>query len=353
LGADWNVSLGQQTAIAGEKRVEIVEKIADILDKNYVFPEIGKEMGDLIKKKLKAGEYERISKAYTFAGKLTSDLREVSKDLHLRVIYDPKTASVLIKNLKPSAEEMKRLRAIRQKRQIRENFGFMRVERLPGNIGYIDFRYFADPADAKNTAASAMGFLAHSDAVILDLRNNGGGSPQMVQFICSYFFGPEPVHLNSLYWRRTNRTQEFWTHRKLPGKRMPEVDLYVLTSRRTFSGAEECTYNLKTRKRAVIIGETTGGGAHPTDRMAVDENLLISVPVGRAINPITKTNWEGVGVKPDIEVPRAEAFLVAQVTAIKKMIKNSSDKDWKITLASHLIRLEADLENMRLKRGEN
>ncbi len=129
-----------------------------------------------------------------------------------------------------------------------------------------------------------MNFLAYCDAIIVDLRQNGGGDPAQIQLISSYFF-EEPVHLNDLYARATDRTENYWTLPYVPGAEASKADLYVLTSARTFSGAEEFSYNLQNLKRATIIGETTGGGAHPTNAMIVQRDFILRVPFARAINP--------------------------------------------------------------------
>jgi tetratricopeptide (TPR) repeat protein len=191
-----------------------------------------------------------------------------------------------------------------------ENYGFERVERLEGNVGYLKFNYFGPIDRVRETAAAAMRMLAGADAIIFDLRENGGGSPETVRFICSYLFG-ERTHLNSLYWREGDRTEEFWTLEDLPSERMPDVPVFVLTSNRTFSGAEEFAYNLRTRDRATLVGETTGGGANPGGGYPLPGGLMIFVPEGRAINPVTGTNWEGVGVVPHVEAPAAQALDVA------------------------------------------
>jgi len=178
---------------------------------------------------------------------------------------------------------------------------------------------FADPEVCGPTATAAMNFIANSDALIIDLRDNGGGAPQMVAFVCSSLFS-QRTHLNDLWTRRTNSTEEFWTSPDVPGKKLPDdKPVFVLTSRRTFSGAEEFTYNLKNLKRATIVGETTGGGAHPVSGQRIDEHFIIGVPFARAINPITKTNWEGTGIEPDVKVRAAEALSTAQKLAAERL----------------------------------
>jgi hypothetical protein len=177
------------------------------------------------------------------------------------------------------------------------------------------------------TAIAAMNFLAYTDAIIFDLRQNGGGSPSMIQLIMSYFF-EEPIHLNSFYVRETDSIQQFWTQAYVQGPRMADVDIYVLTSDYTFSAAEEFTYNIKNLQRGTIIGEITGGGAHPNDRKAfVNLNIGMSLPFGKAINPISGTNWEGVGITPDIEVPADKAMDTAHLEALKKLKEKTTDED--------------------------
>jgi C-terminal processing protease CtpA/Prc len=208
-----------------------------------------------------------------------------------------------------------------------DNFGFTKIERLSGNVGYLDLRNFHDATWAGRTAVAAMNFLANSDALIIDLRNNGGGEPSMIQLISSYFF-KEPVHLNSFYIRDEDRTQQFWSHAHVEGPRMTDIPLYVLTSCNTFSAAEEFTYNMKNLGRATIVGETTGGGAHPV-RFVRFSGLKVgmSLPFGRAINPVTNSNWEGTGVEPDIEVPRDEALNRAHLEALRLLVDREGTEE--------------------------
>jgi C-terminal processing protease CtpA/Prc len=182
---------------------------------------------------------------------------------------------------------------------------------------------FADPAPCGETAIAAMNFLAHVDAIIFDLRDNGGGDPAMIALISTYLFD-QPTHLNDIWTRKTGATQQYWTLSVVPGKRLSAAPAFVLTSPRTFSGAEEFSYNLKNLKRATIVGETTGGGAHPVHGERIDDRFMIGVPFARAINPITKSNWEGTGVEPDVKVPAADALATAQKLAAEKLLPGSS-----------------------------
>jgi C-terminal processing protease CtpA/Prc len=201
-----------------------------------------------------------------------------------------------------------------------QNCSFTKVEILPRNIGYVKFGEFPSPEFCGTTVAAAMGFVAHADAVIFDMRENHGGDPSMVQLAVSYLFD-EPTHINDLLNRHDNETRQYWTLPYVQGTRFTGKPVFVLTSGETFSGAEEFTYDLQTQKRATIVGEVTGGGAHPMNGMSAGDHFMIGVPVGRPVNAITKTDWEGKGITPDLKVPAAEALEAAQKLAIEKLDK--------------------------------
>jgi C-terminal processing protease CtpA/Prc len=302
-------------------------------------------MEQSIRERVSKKEYDQVTSAKEFASKLTNDLQAVSNDKHLRVRYSNRAIPERGPRREPTAEEREE-----NKRELTwMNHGFSKVERLPGNIGYVEFRNFLDPDLGAETVAAAMNFVNGTDALIFDMRGNGGGDPAMVALVCSYLFGPEPVHLNDLYWREGNRTDEFWTKKEVLGKRYLNRDVYVLTSNRTFSGAEEFTYNLKNLKRATIIGETTGGGAHPGGGFRITENFGMFVPTGRAISPITKTNWEGTGVTPDVAVPADQALLTAQIMALKKLVTTTQNPDLKAGHQNQIEKLEKELSDMKAK----
>lgn len=335
----------QDITIDGATRTAVIEAIAKQLNQSYVFPEVAKKMEASIRER--AGkEYQQITSAQTFAETLTKDLQAVSSDKHLRVRYSYEPIPVRVPRAEPTAAQREETR--------RElgwmNHSFNKVERLRGNIGYLEFRGFMDPEFGGETVAAAMNFINGTDALIIDLRQNGGGSPGMVALICSYLFGPEPVHLNDLYWREGDRTDQFWTRKEVAGKRYLNKDVYVLTSKRTFSGAEEFSYNLKNLKRATIVGETTGGGAHPGTGVRLNEHFGMFVPSGRAISPITKTNWEGTGVKPDVEVPANQALTVAKLMALKKSVGSLTNPDFKAGVQSEIESLEKELTELKAKK---
>jgi len=222
-------------------------------------------------------------------------------------------------------QNQERLIEFRQKAKL-DNYGLHKAERLPGNVGYLDIRYFYRPSwGSGDTAAAAMNFLANMNALIIDLRRCRGGNPGMVALVSTYLFDGEPVHLNSFYWRDEDLTQQYWTLPYVPGKRFGEQPIYVLTSKDTFSAGEEFVYNLKTRQRATLVGETTGGGAHPGSPYRLHPHFEVFIPAGRAINPITNQNWEGSGVVPDIAVSPEQALKVAYRMALKSIIKSISE----------------------------
>lgn len=290
-----------------------IDSINKILQKNYIFPDVADKMASSLVENLRKGKYNSLTNPSGFASQITKDLQSISKDKHLRIVYDPKVIAAERQAIKSNNREA--LEAEFAADVKRNNYGFKEMNILEGNIGYLDLREFIDTKYAGETAIAAMNFLSNSDAIIIDLRNNGGGSPSMIQLISSYFFTDEPVHLNTFYFRPTNETTETWTLSNIKGKRRPDVPLFLLTSNRTFSAAEEFCYNLKNLKRATVIGETTGGGAHPTGSEIATNNFYVRVPKGRAINPITKTNWEGTGVTPDIPVSADEALKIALMKA--------------------------------------
>jgi retinol-binding protein 3 len=294
-----------------------IDSVNAILQKNYIFPEVADKMAQSLKMNLKKGNYNSLVNPSEFARQLTKDLYSVSNDRHLSVNYNPQLIAAeknAVTDEEKTKQENQRIMDLK-----RSNFGFQEIKILAGNIGYLDLREFADPKYAGETAIAAMNFLSNADALIVDLRQNGGGSPSMIQLISSYFFSPEPVHLNNFYFRPTNENTQTWTLPYVPGVRRPDIDLYILTSSYTFSAAEEFCYNLKNLKRATIIGETTGGGAHPTGSVIATDKFFVRVPKGRAINPITNTNWEGTGVTPHIQVSAEKALATAHAKALENL----------------------------------
>lgn len=338
-----------QVALTAKEKQVIVDSISQKLLSTYVFPKVAQQMTDAIQSNIRKGAYQAINDPFDFANQLAEDLIAVSNDKHIIVEYHPPRAPARIQP--PSPEEREKNRSRRMAQLKRENFGFKELKILEGNIGYLDLRSFADVDFAGPTAVSAMNFLSSSEAIIIDLRMNTGGSPAMIQLISSYLFPSSPVHLNTFYWRPADRHTQTWTLPHVEGNRSVRTPVYILTSKRTFSAAEEFSYNLKHMQRATLIGETTGGGAHPTGPVQATEQFTIWVPSGRAINPITQTNWEGIGVKPHIEVPAKEALEAAHVKALESLLEDNEDPELERYYEWHLSGLKSSITPVKVPSG--
>jgi hypothetical protein len=314
--------------IDSQIRKQIVENIVRELRAKYIAPEKVKDIESYLQKKLQDGAYDKIEKPTPFTVALTEDLRAASKDGHLLVTYDPAlerailaappAPGVELPELPPTPEH---LAAIRQ-----ANYGFRKVEIMRGNVGYLDLRGFVDLNQSKETAVAAMSFLANTDAVIIDLRNNPGGFINTETFLASYFYGVDPVELLSRYHREGDVTVKEWTLREVPGKRLPQVDLYLLTSRETASAGEGFSFILQQRKRAKIIGERTAGGGYGNRETSIGNGFVFYVSVFRQFDPRTGRGWQEVGVEPDIAVPAERALGAAHLEAIKTLAAKATDE---------------------------
>ncbi len=331
-----NLIKGQNEPIAKEELGAVISSISEQLKTNYVFPEVAEKMASYITGNFKNGSYDDLLTARQISARLSDDLVEISKDKHIRIGYHPelnKALSETGKSDKPKPEVIKKWKDEASTR----NFDFAKVEILPGNIGLITLNGFSGFMDEAGPIADAvMAYVANSDALIFDLRANGGGSPEMINHLTSYLL-KERTHLNSFYFRASNKITKSWTTKRVKGKKMDQTPVYILTSNRTFSAAEEFTYNLKHLKRATVVGEISGGGANPGGRVSVDKNFVMFIPLGRAINPITETNWEGVGVIPHIKVSKEEALNTAHLEALNGLLAIADDgekKDLELLIAN-------------------
>jgi retinol-binding protein 3 len=309
-----NDSRANGQAAENQDRQRVVEAAIANLNSYYVYPDVARKMADALLQHQKAGDYDAVVNGAALAALLTKDLRNVSHDMHLRVMY----SAVPTPDGPPGPPP--EIIAQYRRDMLRNNCTFEKIEILPHNIGYLKLNSFPDPALCQPAAAAAMAKLNHADAIIFDLRTNGGGSPKMVALVATYLFD-HPTHLTDLYDRARNSTEQSWTLPPVPGNRLADKPAYVLTSAGTFSGAEEFSYDLKMLKRATLVGETTAGGAHLTGMHRMDEHFTIAVPFGRPINPISKTDWEGTGVQPDVKVNAADALATAEKLAWNKLRK--------------------------------
>ena len=326
-------------AIDAATRSAVIDGGLAMLKEFYVFPETAQKMDEAIRARQKRGEYNSVTSGRQFADRLTEHLQAVSRDKHLRVGFSAQPLPDRSPG-PPSPEQQERAR----KQMAGINCTFEKIEILPGNIGYLKFNAFMSPSLCGETAAAAMNFLSNSDALIVDLRQNGGGDPAMIAFISTYLFA-EPVHLNDLYERKNDVTRQWWTLPYVPGHRLAGKPVYVLTANRTFSGAEEFSYNLKNLKRATIVGEVTGGGAHPVSGHRIDSHFIIGVPFARAINPISKTNWEGVGVEPDVKVKKEIGLETAHKMALEQLVPAVTDARQREAMQKQIDRLTKEIES--------
>jgi hypothetical protein len=299
-------------------RKQVIDGAIDQMRRAYIFADVAEKMADALRARDAKKEYDAIASPQEFAETLTRHLQEVSRDKHLRILYDAEGLA-----RRGGRVPMDRGTELEDAR--RRNFGFQRVERLDGNVGYIELLGFSGLEEVAEAAVPAMNFVANTDALIFDLRRNGGGSPVTIGLLSSYLFN-EVVHLNDFYVRETNQRRRFFTTADVQGRRYgKDKPVYVLTSNRTFSAAEEFTYNLKNLKRATIVGETTGGGAHPGGVRPLTAHFGIWLPTGRAINPITETNWEGTGIEPHIKTDVEGALKAAHLDALRKIRDKATD----------------------------
>lgn len=293
-------------------RARVIDQVTRVLERSYVIPETAKMMSAALRKRRTSREYRAVRDGRDFARLLTADLQEVSHDLHLEVRFSYVVLPADLAKRNP-AEESKRLAAA--------NCGFEKAAHLRPNVGYLKFDMFADAAICAPTASAAMNFLSDSDALILDLRDNRGGGGGMVEFIASYLFA-ERTRLDDFFSRTENTTEETWTLPYVPGKKFIGKPVYVLTSKQTFSAAEYLSNVLRNLKRATLIGEATGGGSHTIEIKRIDDHFSARIPTGR---PITKTDWEGTGVEPDVKVQADQALEAALKLAADDIGKDRSN----------------------------
>src|SRR5215469_4234290 len=294
----------------GMTNSEIIEAALARLMAEYIDEDKAIRTAGFVRDRLAAGLYEPL-RGKTFCESVTGDLQQVTGDKHLRLLWSDEPREL------DGAEEDEEFFADLARS---ENQGIRRVERLAGDIGYIDTTLVAEPADAAMMISAAMTLVANTRALILDLRDNRGGLTYGMAYWCSYFFPEgESVHLTDVHRRTTGHTQQFWTLPYVPGERYLGRPVYVLTGPVTFSGAEDLAYNLKVRGRAMLVGENTRGGAHPTGYYPLTEHITVTVPYARSINPVTGGDWEGVGVAPDISATVDQALDVAYQHAIDKI----------------------------------
>ena len=331
-------------------RSEIIDGLSQKLLAHYIFLDQAHAMATAIHDRQQRGEYDNITDGQAFADILNENLQDVAHDKHLEVVYS--ITAIPVRTLENRIEADAKARAAAPKKVLKsikweacrpgnvEYFYFGSTECLPGNIGYLVLRGFVPKDIADPFVAAAMNRLANTHALIIDLRENGGGDSDTVSLLSSYFFD-HPVQLDDFYTRETDTTEHNWTSMKVAGKKYGQKkDIYILTSSHSFSAAEGFSYDMQAYKRATLIGETTKGGAHPISILRLGDHFEARIPFANSINPVTKENWEGVGVKPDIAVQEYDALFVAQVLELRKIMKSERNAKRLAQLRSHVQELQ-------------
>jgi hypothetical protein len=293
------------------ERQRVVDAVVANLKKHYAYPDLAQRMANELTAHEKSGQYAELD-AGSFADLLTDQMRHISRDQHLELVYS-------LRVLPPQPHERTPQEAANLREQLKqENCEFERVETLRHNIGYLKLNWFADASACSGTAAAAMASVNRANAIIFDLRDNRGGDPAMVSLVAAYLFD----HPEYWYNPRENTTLGSWTHSPVEGNLLADKPVYILTSNRTFSGAEQFCYDLKMLKRATIVGETTGGGAHAGMWHRIDDHFGVAIPEVKPINPYSQPDWEGTGVEPDVNVKAADALEAAVKLAESRSKRN-------------------------------
>ncbi|MBY8881960.1 S41 family peptidase [Actinacidiphila acidipaludis] len=287
-----------------------LDETIGLLAEHYVFPDVAEQIAAVLRRRRDAGAYA-VDSAEELARLVTDDLQSVNGDRHLRLVFHPDEV--------PSGKGEAALTSLRRDFDASLG-GAPRVELLGGKVAVLELAPVLFPVEwAAEPLAAALTLVAPAPALLLDLRRCRGGDPETVALVCSYLLDRR-THLNTQVWRGEETQEQSWSQTHVPGARFGGTKpLYVLTGAGTFSGGEELTYDLQQLGRAVVVGETTGGGAHPREGWTVHPHLEATIPVGRAVNPVSGTNWEGTGVLPDVAVPAEDALDRAHALALTRL----------------------------------
>jgi len=328
-----------QPSLTPEIKRQTVEDLASLLPERYAYKDMGPKLQKLLRDNLKAGKYDRFTTPLEFSEAITNDLRSLQADRHLALNYNPEAPATSpspgpASTPQPVLPEERARRASEFNRQM--NFGFKDVRFLYGNVGYLKFDYFDSYLDySRPVVDAAMGFFRNSDVLLIYLRENGGGSGEMVNYIAGFFL-KERVHSGSSYNRLTDSSTEEYIDPQPREKQLGDMPLYILTSKNTISAAEALTYHLKYLRGAVVIGEASAGAANPGRVMRLNNLFTAFIPNRHGIHIVTKTNWEGTGVPVDIAVPPDDALRVAKLQALTRLRDKAVDPQQKAKYSSYI-----------------
>lgn len=289
------------TSIDASVRASVIDATAKALDTTYVEVEAGRTIGDLLRRRLAEGAYDRLDNPAQFAATVTTDMRRQNGDLHLSLQYSPPGAR------QPTGGGPANPAA--------RNFGLGKVEILDGNVGYLEITGFMGAPGAQDAVADALRFLSRTEAVIIDVRRNGGGSGQMSHLVFSHFLGAEPVPTITIRRRQGDPIVQR-SLSEVPGPRRTDVPLYVLTSQGTGSAAEEFSFVLRNLGRATIVGTRTAGAGRMVTRVPVGHGFSAGISITQVTDPVSGNEWEGVGVQPHLAVDAADALDAAHEAAL-------------------------------------
>ncbi len=329
--------------VTPQERRAIIEAVLARLCTSYVFPDVAEQIATLIRRRASTGDYDMIGDTATLAEALSTDLQQINHDGHLLVLSRPVPRPPRMEEAETPVRHEERYARARA-----TGFGIARVERLAGNIGFIDLRGFHPPAIAGESVVAMMQLVAHTHALILDLRQHRGGDADMVALLCSYFVASVPIHLSTLHLRGDAQMQSQWTLPSVPGPRYLDRPVYLLASRVTVSAGEALAYFLKHLGRATVVGETTRGMANPGESWTVHPHLEVFIPTMRVVGAMTGDNWEGSGVKPDVEVPADDAYRIAYHLALRDVEEVIRASEQTVTSAALLAEVRDARQRLNL-----
>ncbi|MBK7871220.1 MAG: S41 family peptidase [Saprospiraceae bacterium] len=334
-----------------EERADIINSIGDLFESNYVFPDKGKAVKTKLNEIARKDTYKDISQIKKLLEQLTTDIQAIIHDSHFNLLHIPATANMNWVQPGDSEEDKKAAEDETFNRAKLNNFGITKAEILEGNIGYLNLSSFNAPLEgAKPQLAAAFNMLQHTKALIVDMRQNTGGLPEYVSLAESYFF-EKPTLINTIYNRTENTTTKFTTLAEPGGAKYLGKEVYVLTGPTSASGGESFPYDLQAFKKATIIGEKTVGGAHGFTPVMLNlnkqGNVAVLMPDMREENVITKSNWEGVGVQPDIPVSAKFALETAHKKALEKLMQGEKSETQKTQYQSLVTKIDYQIQKMQ------
>ncbi|WP_299314818.1 S41 family peptidase [uncultured Aquimarina sp.] len=341
-----------QKTLSKTEKDDVLERIKVLIDSNYVFIDKIKYINNSLDSLKLTNKYNKTKEYKDFAEVLTEGLVGITNDLHFKVQYNPKLIKSRRERLRKQAELENEQKVENDEEEIdwnlwyakKENFGFEKVEILEGNIGYIKLNFWENLEWVKPTIDATMRFVTNTDALIIDLTENQGGYSPTDSYLGSYFFNEEPTLWMSSYNRPTGETSTKFTFQKIEGERFLNKPIYILVGEKTFSLAEQFAYAMKHFEKAKIVGQNSAGAAHAINFLDLNDKYAIQLPISYSIHPVTKTDWEGVGVVPDINASKSEALKVAYLNALDKLIESAKKAKLK-TLLKRYDKIKTEINN--------